>query len=91
MDIKNGHWKWSFYMYIGYPTSKKGLNGHYSECGRPVAKCVRRRKADGSWVCARCKLQSPHQDPQAYTYPLCTTSVYLVRQARKERVDLVEE
>jgi myosin heavy subunit len=22
-----------------------------------VAKCVRRRKADGSWVCARCKLQ----------------------------------
>jgi hypothetical protein len=28
-----------------------------SECGRPVAKCMRRRKADGSCVCARCKLQ----------------------------------
>ncbi len=23
MDIKNGHWKWSFYMSTGFPTSKK--------------------------------------------------------------------
>ena len=27
------------------------------ECGTRVLKCMRRRKADGSWVCARCKLQ----------------------------------
>ena len=27
------------------------------ECGARVLKCMRRRKADGSWVCARCKLQ----------------------------------
>jgi hypothetical protein len=28
-----------------------------SECGTRVQKCVRRRKADGSWICARCRLQ----------------------------------